>query len=228
MNKAATWANDSGFYKRLATRAMAETALCRSAAARAAGVATPAASPTAIPEVVRFDRIEATGIATLAQMLTVLPPLHRMPQDGLRRFDPFARILPRLARADPQMHHLAKVLQRLDQAMAWDATHVVHGDFHPGQVLLDPAGQVWVIDLDDLALAPPEADLGNLAAWMATQIPGETGAQADHALAQIAAAAPWADPRLTRHFCKIALLRRALKMRERRQVSGPGPLPSVH
>jgi aminoglycoside phosphotransferase (APT) family kinase protein len=91
----------------------------------------------------------------------------------------------------------------------------VHGDLHPGQFIRDRRGQVWLIDLDDLALGPPEVDFGNLAACLATRRPGPLHEMARHAIAGVVAETPSANPALVAHFCEIALLRRALKLRER-------------
>lgn len=41
----------------------------------------------------------------------------------------------------------------------------VHGDFHPGQVLVDPAG-IAILDLDEAALSDPVADIGSFAAQL--------------------------------------------------------------
>ena len=39
---------------------------------------------------------------------------------------------------------------------------IVHGDYHVGQILIESVtGDVWLLDLDDLALDQPESDLGN-------------------------------------------------------------------
>jgi aminoglycoside phosphotransferase (APT) family kinase protein len=101
---------------------------------------------------------------------------------------------------------------------------VIHGDFHPGQTLRDGAGTVWLVDLDDLALAPPEADFGNLAAWMATQSPqGLTRGDPTtalksalrHILPQARLGMADVSPDLALHFGRIALLRRALKLAHR-------------
>ncbi len=109
-------------------------------------------------------------------------------------------------------------LRAQDAAIEWPARTVVHGDFHPGQTICDAMGRLWLIDLDDLALAPPEADLGNLAAWMATQAPGMLTQLATTARNSVLAVAADADPALTAHFQTIALVRRGLKLR----IAGQG------
>lgn len=201
------------FVKHYPSAEAAERARLRSVAARAAGVATPAVLDHA-ETAIWFQAVAVQGQPGLAAMAQVLAPLHRMPVQGLARFDPFQRIRPRLPLA-PHMAALARGLLARDRALAWPATAVVHGDFHPGQVLCDTAGQAWLVDLDDLALAPPEADWGNLAAWTATQGEGDLAAQVARALDQVGAAALGADAALMAHFCDIALLRRALKLAEK-------------
>jgi Ser/Thr protein kinase RdoA (MazF antagonist) len=47
---------------------------------------------------------------------------------------------------------------------AWDAVTVVHRDLYEEQVLLGE--RVGLIDLDDIALGPPELDVGNLVAHL--------------------------------------------------------------
>lgn len=198
----------NGFVKHYPSVQAADTALRRSLTARHAGVRTPAVLQRVGPMALCFERIAEVERPRLSDMLQVLKSVHRMPQQGLARFDPFLRIRPRLHRAAPKIQVLALQLMAQDAARQWGQTAVIHGDFHPGQVLCDHSGQAWLVDLDDLALAPPEADLGNLAAWMATQ---------DPALPPLVAP-PQADPDLIAHFRDIALLRRALKLAENGQT----------
>lgn len=47
--------------------------------------------------------------------------------------------------------------QRLEQVAP--AFVLCHADIHTGNVLLDPEGQVWIVDWDETILAPPERDL---------------------------------------------------------------------
>lgn len=215
MSGLATWVDDAGFHKRYASGEAAFTALQRSKVVRAAGVSTPVARPTALPEVLIFDRIVAGATPSLSEILATLAPLHRMRGAQCRRFDPFARILPRLTGGMPAIQRRVAGLEVVDRALGWPAETVVHGDLHPGQVIRDGRGQTWLIDLDDLALGPAEADFGNLAAFLATQRPGPLPDMARQAIAGIVAEATSADPALVGHFCDIALVRRALKLRER-------------
>ena len=205
------------FTKRYPSALRAEVAHNRAKTARLAGVATPAVLERSGPLTLDFERVVVAGPPLLEDMIAALLPLHRMPREGLTRFDPFCRILPRLGGASPQLSAMVAALQAEDRACAWAECAVVHGDFHPGQTLRDGEGRIWLVDLDDLALAPPEADFGNLAAWMATQREGALQAQVDAALTQVLALAPGADPALARHFCRIALLRRGLKLAEKGQ-----------
>ncbi len=202
----------SPFEKHYSSEAAAEAALGRSLAARRAGVPTPAVLGRNGPRSLAFARIEASGPPTRAGMVAALQALHRMPPVGLARFDPFLRIRPRLGGAPAYIRVLVAALEARDAALCWPAATVIHGDFHPGQVMRDGSGKVWLLDLDDLALAPPEADLGNLSAWLATRSEGDLDRQAKVALAEVLALSPGADPGLTAHFQAIALVRRALKL----------------
>lgn len=195
----------TGFVKHYPSVQAAEAAVQRAWAARRAGVLTPAVLERIGPKSVCFERIEGRGQPDAAALMQVLPSVNRMPHCGLLRFDPFLRIRPRLPGAPKPIRDLAHQLMETDASMNWPQTAVIHGDFHPGQVLCDAQGLLWLVDLDDLALAPREADLGNLAAWMATQGLQDLSPPA-------AVLDPSADPALTRHFFAIALLRRALKL----------------
>jgi Phosphotransferase enzyme family len=215
MMKGSSLVGSARFRKRYPSAVAADVALFRSHMARKVGVPTPAAYPMTSRLALSFERVVASDPPSLAQMVTVLQCLQRVPPEGLTRFDPFLRIHPRLGFAPPRIRSLVTALMAKDVALGWPGSSVVHGDFHPGQTMRDTAGTVWLLDLDDLALAPPEADLGNLAAWFATQAEGNLTALASHALAQLLALAPDADQALTTHFFKIALVRRALKLAER-------------
>lgn len=203
------------FVKHYPSAAAAATARRRSRAARAAGVATPAVLGAPAARALAFARVTPAGDPDLAGMLAALARLHAMPGAGLSRFDPFRRITPRLAAAPPPLRALAAGLAAADAACGWPASSPVHGDFHPGQVLADAGGTVWLVDLDDMALAPPEADLGNLAAWLASAAPCDLSAGLPQALARVLAHRPGANPALAAHFARIALLRRALKLAAR-------------
>ncbi|MFZ3584440.1 phosphotransferase family protein [Loktanella sp. DJP18] len=179
---------------------------------------TPAVLDRPTPNTVSFQRIVSAAKPSLTQMMLALGPLHGMRRDGLNRFDPFRRILPRLALAPDPVRLLAAALKAQDAALSWSPAAVIHGDLHPGQMLVDGRKKVWLVDLDDLALAPPEADLGNLAAWMATHAEGPLEGRTHEALSRLEAVSPLSDPALTDHFCRIALVRRALKLAEKGQI----------
>jgi aminoglycoside phosphotransferase (APT) family kinase protein len=101
---------------------------------------------------------------------------------------------------------------------------IVHGDFHAGQMILETAASKWwLLDLDDVALGCPEADLGNFAAHLVTSCDLYRGSVADgfRRLAALlgdaygdVARARLAEDRI-RTFGAAALLRRSLKLVER-------------
>lgn len=207
---AASW-----FEKHYPSVSAADVAMQRSLVARMAGVPTPAVLGRDGPLRLSFERVVAGFPPTLSEMVEVLRWMKRMPPDGMIRFDPFFRIRPRLDGASPHIRALVFELEAQDASIRWSPSTVIHGDFHPGQTIRDHAGKIWLLDLDDLALAPPEADLGNLAAWVATRSEGNLNALADAALTELLALSPRADPALTGHFFQVALVRRALKLAEK-------------
>jgi hypothetical protein len=160
-----------GFVKSHAGAAAAAEALRRATALSAAGVHTPAARPGRNGREIVFDRIDGpagrglldAGLTALLQPLTAL---HRARIEGLAPYDPFLRIRPRLPLATlvPAADILSETVPR--------GSATLHGDLHVGQFLRDGAGKVWIVDLDDLALGPPEADLANFAAHLATSTEG--------------------------------------------------------
>ncbi len=208
-------APQGAFLKRYLSATAADTAWRRSLAAQGVGVPTPAVLGQTGPLALCFNRVDAHGQPTLAEMIGVLRQPHRMPKDGLGRFDPFLRIRPRLGGAPAAVRVAIDGLIAQGAVLNWPETAAIHGDFHPGQSIRDGLGKVWLVDLDDMALAPPEADLGNLAAWLATQKPGDLGALKQSALEQVLAHSLDADAPLTGHFCQIALIRRSLKLAEK-------------
>lgn len=225
MTRAAIGAKAGQFIKRYPSVLAADTALHRAGEARAAMVATPAVLGRFGPKSLVFERVVTAASPLPGQMLAALRPLHRMPSVGLTRFDPFRRILPRLGVAPPRIGALVMDLQTQDSALHWTFLGAIHGDFHPGQVLCDAEGKVWLVDLDDLAIAPPEADFGNLAAWMATQAEGPLVMQAKAALSEVLALVPDTNPYNAWHFCQISLVRRALKLAQKGQPWALRQLP---
>lgn len=220
---AATWIEDGRFLKRYPSPEAADRALERSRLAREAGAPTPDARATPRAGHVSFSIVAGTMGSTLAAagridlLLPPLRPLRSMKQDGLGRLDPFARIDLRLAIGPDWLPARIEGLR----TRPWPATGVVHGDFHPGQVIRDQTGLVWLVDLDDLALGPVEADLGNLVAHLATAA-STAGGDLSGSLAGWTArvAGAWRrihsapDRSLLEHFRTIAVVRRALKLAE--------------
>lgn len=227
---ARVWREGGQVLKRLATGADRALLLARTEALREAGLATPAAAPAAAADVAIFDeiagetglaRIVAEGAAALADLLLPLRKLHAIPLAGLPAHDPMRRIAPRLgAREVPWAEeYLARI--EAPRPMAGGAT--LHGDFHAGQLIAAPDGTVWVLDLDDLAEGPPEADLGNFAAHLATR-PETRKADLSEGFAvwldaTLAAYRLPADALLAQSYGRIALLRRALKFADAGDLS---------
>lgn len=211
------------FVKVFATAAEAGEAIRRSALARSAGVPTPGAQAGPNSMSVAFDRIDGdSGIGLvdlcgLAGLLGPLAALHRTPAQGLAPYDPFLRIRPRLAEA-PDSGVDAALLARVGAGLPRGGV-ALHGDFHAGQLIRDSRGDVWIVDLDDMAVGPAEADLGNFAAHLATR--PETGVaplrtSLEHWCDRVCAAWPTpCDRGLVVRYMRIAALRRALKLRER-------------
>jgi hypothetical protein len=97
----------------------------------------------------------------------------------------------------------------------WPTRGVVHRDLYEEQILLDDA--IGLIDLDDVALGPPELDVGNaighielLALRSRTCLDGPTTALLDG----YACAGPRLDPALLERCRKLTLLRLACIHRE--------------
>ena len=155
----------------------------------------------------------AEGAGALGPLIRAVSTLHAAGVTGLDPFDPLTRIRPRLVGGDaPWMSD-------------WIARHMpppsapglVHGDFHAGQLIRDRQGAVWILDLDDLALGPPEADIGNFAAHLATRPETRRGhpiAGFGDWLGGIVAHYSGADHDLADRYGRIALLRRGLKLAE--------------
>jgi Phosphotransferase enzyme family len=96
-----------------------------------------------------------------AEILSLEPaPPERRPAAAARRKAALlATVLPSLER------RLQALIARLDEAEP-SAPHLVpaHGDFHAGQLLRVDGGDLWVLDLDSLCLAPPALDVAEYAA----------------------------------------------------------------
>jgi hypothetical protein len=204
----------SRFLKTYRDGATAAEALRRSSILRRAGVTTPdALACLDDPRQISFERIEGeTGltllVSDLRDLLEPVARLHASPVAGLVRFDPFRRIRPRqaLLRNETARAILAETVP--------DGTATLHGDLHAGQFIRDAGGTVWIVDLDDLALGPPEADLANFAAHAATSLQGGVALWADRVRAAWRDIGRACDDDIFRRFLRIALVRRHLKLRE--------------
>jgi hypothetical protein len=166
------------------------------------------------PATLAFDRIEGdTGHALvggdIVPLLEVVAKLHRASVTQLPIHDPLLRIRPRMGLTDdPLLRSIA------DGAVPTGKT-LLHGDLHVGQFIRAVTGDVWVVDLDDLALGPPEADIANFVAHLATTDPSLSIAEWSGKVRQ-----DWStlggrlDPSVFTRCLHLALLRRHLKLRE--------------
>jgi aminoglycoside phosphotransferase (APT) family kinase protein len=146
---------------------------------------------------------------------------------GLRRFDPFRLIDPRLetdllGTLSSENRKLAGDMRvRLGERLTGFTTSgLIHGDLHAGQVIQDRAtGTWWLIDLDDVSIGPPEADIGNFCAHMASTpaINGIDMIGAIKAMTKLCIIAydGTLEPGAVKAFGAAALVRRALKCAER-------------
>lgn len=177
----------------------------------------------------------------LAACLLPLARLHDVDPRGLdlAPLDPWRRIDPRLlaldadkARAEAAAIRAAALRacrsakERFIETSARLAPAervLAHGDYHVGQLLFaSPTDEPWLLDLDDLALAPRESDLGNFAAHLATVEEGAVDAfDAFCTLASLicrlygSLAGHEVDRDAVDAHGAIALMRRSLKLRER-------------
>lgn len=161
-----------------------------------------------------FDRIEGrTGRdligGDLGCLLSTLGNLHRAHMGDLPRYDPLLRVRPRLA-----LTAVAALRGIVDEPVP-PGSATLHGDLHVGQFILEKSGTVWIVDLDDLAVGPPEADLAGFTAHLATTLPGCGIAAWSGRLCRT-----WVgqgcnlDRTVFAQFLRFALLRRHLKLRE--------------
>ncbi|NQX05077.1 aminoglycoside phosphotransferase family protein [Rathayibacter sp. VKM Ac-2856] len=94
------------------------------------------------------------------------PPADAVPpRRGIRRAQrPPAELLAEIDQhLDPELrdrlHALARAERRLKRARTPAARVPVHGDPHPGNVVIDEHGSPWLIDFDEATVAPREVDL---------------------------------------------------------------------
>lgn len=209
--------------KRLGDGNHPETLIRRTDALIANGIPTPRVRLGDAPDIVVFDRIAgdsglavlvAEGRAVLAELTSPLRQLHQVDLTDLPEFDPLLRIRPRLGASTPGW-----IDTWIGDNLPPPARGVpIHGDFHAGQLIRDTAGKVWILDLDDLASGPAEADIGNFAAHLATRPETAAGlplASFERWMSDILAIWPDSDPALVRAYGRLALLRRSLKLAER-------------
>lgn len=219
--------NQSGrsFSKRYLNAATTAEVIRRTRIARLNGVVTPNINAVKNNHTIQFERIDGEcGIqllqkTSLRELIAPLIALHDIDHAKFPRFDPFLRIDPRVA-ALSIPHGLVQEINKRKH-IEFPTTGIVHGDFHLKQLIRDTDGHCWVIDLDDLAIGPIEADLGNLAAYLATH-PATMGDSMSTSLRywkqQIMGA--WNDLGQTyqenwlRYFMQVALIRRTLKRLE--------------
>lgn len=203
-----------GFLKRYADTAIAAEALRRSEVLRAQSVQTPAARAGPTPAELAFDRVEGrTGHDLIGQDMKPLfhsvAQLHGASVSNLAPYDPLLRIRPRLALTD------VPLFRDIVNGPIPQGRSVLHGDLHVGQFIVTLSGAVWLVDLDDLAIGPPEADLANFAAHLATtqHKPGieAWSRQVFNAWDAIGLSA---DQQVFTRYLHLALLRRHLKLRQ--------------
>lgn len=221
MGKHSTRIETDRFVKSYPTAQAAALALKRTKLARAAGVPTPDARVSARAEL-SFDLILGDcGMDLLPDLQAILSPLRSlgsMPTAGFAPYDPFLRIRPRLALAPAALRDR---IATLAQTPMPGGKSLCHGDFHPGQVIRLQTGQCCLIDLDDMAIAGPAADLGNLIAYLATSSlrSGPVADAVAHWTKEVLAAwgmlSPFPDQNQITYFTEIALIRRALKLAEK-------------
>ena len=220
------WRDGTRFYKRVRDPGEVDRLIDRARQIGLAGGRSPAPEYCADKQALAFPLLDGTtGVSlidggTLSDLLVPLQAVSRAVLTDLPPYDPFAKIPARLGPEPPRW--LTDRLARLAD-MAANPPGVVHGDFHCGQLIRDRAGRVWVVDLDDMAFGPVEADLGNFAAHLATR--PETrradlrdgvrhwGGQVLEAWNRLSAPC---EPALFWRHLDIALVRRALKLRDDR------------
>lgn len=181
----------------------------------------------------RFGLIEASagldvflrqGTSALSTMMQSLVALHSVTSlQDIPRYQPLMKVTPRLSQSGQQV--LAPIVSRaLDELRGLpEEARVIHGDLHANQFLIEEDRECWIIDLDDLAIGDPAADLGNFAAHLATR-PETAGDEPLHSMQQ------WLAQALHEYhkaggsvlaqsadaYGRIALVRRALKLQEAR------------
>lgn len=204
----------SGFVKHYFDHSTAQEALRRSSVLRAAGVPTPAVLGVTGDKALCFEHIEgqtarARVVDNLLPLLSVVARLHRASVTDLPGYDPFLRIRPRVT-----LRTKLPVGEILSEPVPTGGA-TLHGDLHVGQFIRSDDETVWLVDLDDLAIGPPEADLANFAAHLATSQPSRSiGDWSDRVCGAWVQVGEAVDHRVFGRFLRFALLRRHLKLRE--------------
>ena len=220
------WRDGTRFYKRVGDPGEVDRLIDRARQIGLAGGRTPVPEYCPDKQALAFSLVRgATGVAlidggTLSDLLAPLRAVSRAALTDLAPYDPFAKIPARLGPEPPRW--LTDRLAGLADIPP-GSPGVVHGDFHCGQLIRDGSGRIWVVDLDDMAFGPVEADLGNFAAHLATR--PETrredlrvgvrdwGGRVLEAWNRLSAPC---EPTLFWRHLDIALIRRALKLRNDR------------
>jgi hypothetical protein len=222
--------------------AFSDAVATRATAAFRSGVATPCARPgdghivmPLLPAPTLRGRLheaggpfcdaDALGEALVRQIgAATLAPMRVAEALGLslKPFAPLAKVKTRLDQSG------AFRRRAIDLALACETAiegcpartrqgSVLHGDLHVGQILVERQGDTTVLDLDDLCIGDPEADLANFCAHLVTSPdlydgPVATGyVRLSRALAVCLAEASPCMARLDA-YGSAALLRRALKI----------------
>ncbi|MCI5112597.1 MAG: aminoglycoside phosphotransferase family protein [Marivita sp.] len=202
-----------GFLKRYTDAHRAHEALRRTRALRRQAVPTPAARPGPDADTLVFDRVDGlTGRGLIGGTMAPLLDAVATQQDAvvpeLPTYDPFLHIRPRLGLTEDPL------LRGVAEGSAPTGGALLHGDLHVGQFIHAATGVVWIVDLDDLAIGPPEADLANFAAHLATTEPslGIAG-WAKQICGLWTSLGRTLEPSVFERFHHLALLRRHLKLR---------------
>lgn len=122
--------------------------------------------------VTAWQQVPATGeVASAAQLARLLRQVHALPApDNVEHWDPLADVRARVADAeqlDPDdrrflLRRCAEVEAALEELDFPLPRALVHGDAHPGNVIVSPEGPV-LCDFDSSCVGPPEWDLTPLA-----------------------------------------------------------------
>lgn len=201
------------FLKHYSDRAATEEAVRRSSALRSADVSTPAILGFG-KTTIDFQKVDGQSgglldLDDLSPLLSEVARLHQASVKNLPRYDPFLRVRPRLT--VPTRLPVSDILSE----PVPNGTATLHGDLHVGQFIRSDDQTIWIVDLDDLAIGPPEADIANFAAHLATSLRSRSirdwSGRVCRAWAEIGGAL---EDAVFHRFLRFALLRRHLKLRE--------------